>query len=311
MTHNPDTREHSGGTVELSNAGKVLFPADGITKGDLFEYYEVIATQMLPWLRDRPVTMVRYPDGIGAHAILQKNAPEYFPAWVRRARVPKQGGHVDHVVCDKPATLAYLANQACIEVHAFLSRLASLDDPDQLIFDLDPADGMPFSLVRDAALQVRELVEYSLGLTCFVKTTGGDGLHVHVPISPSQDFDQVRGFARQVAETLVRRSPEKLTLQQRKQDRDRRIYLDVMRNGYAQTAVAPYSVRARAGAPVATPLSWDEVGDAKLRPGLFTIATVPDRVSRVANPWAGMPRRRPTLTRGEQRLSRLTGAKGQ
>ena len=295
-------------TVELSNPGKVLFPQDGITKGDLVEYYQAVAGVMLPPLRDRPVSMTRFPDGITQHGIVQKNVPAYFPEWVTRARVRKEGGSLQQVVCDKPATIVYLANQACIELHAFLSRLDRIGEPDQLIFDLDPPDGQRFGDVRDCALRLRELLTGELGLPAFVKTTGGDGLHVHVPLNARQDFDAVREFARQVAEVLVARDPDLVTTEQRKNNRGPRIYLDIMRNAYAQLAVAPYSVRARPGAPVATPLSWEELEDPALRPGRFTLRTVPDRIreaGRAGGPWAGLARRRPGLARAQESLRRL------
>jgi len=293
-------------TVQLSNAGKVLFPDDGITKGDLVQYYFGAAGAMLPLLRDRPLTLVRYPDGIAAGGVLQKNAPRYFPDWISRAPVPKQGGGtVQHVICDKAATLAYLANQACIELHAALSRTAALDQPDQLIFDLDPADDRHFADVRRAARLLRGLLEDELGMTCFVKTTGGKGVHVHVALQPHDDFDSARQFARQAAEVLVAREPALLTTEQRKDKRGNRIYADIMRNGYAQTAAAPYAVRARPGAPVATPLSWAEIDD-DVSPHDFTIATVPGRLARLGHdgdPWASMPRHRYRLSRARGKLS--------
>jgi bifunctional non-homologous end joining protein LigD len=296
-------------TVELSNTGKVLFPDDGITKGDLVEYYRGIAGRMLPLLRDRPVTMIRYPDGITAHAILQKNVPDYFPDWVTRAAVRKQGGSLRHVICDKPATLVYLANQACIELHVFLSKLAAIDYPDQVIFDLDPPDDEHFGQVRRAARLLRGLLEDELGLTAFVKTTGGKGLHVHVPLNASGDFDAARHFARQVSDVLAAREPDLLTTEQRKDKRGRRIYADVMRNAYAQTAVAPYAVRARPGAPVAAPLNWEELDDDQLSPRRFTIATLPGRVAELAghnDPWAQLPRHRYGLAQASDRLRKLT-----
>jgi bifunctional non-homologous end joining protein LigD len=210
---------------------------------------------MLPLLRDRPLTLVRYPDGIKADGVLQKNAPGYFPDWVTRAKVAKQGGTLHQVICDKRATLAYLANQACIELHPVLSRLGAPDRPDQVIFDLDPPDDQHFAEVRRAAGLLRELLEGELGLTCFVKTTGGKGVHVQVPLRAEDDFDAVRQFARQAAELLAAREPGLLTTEQRRDKRGDRVYADVMRNGYGQTAIAPYAVRARPGAPVATPLS--------------------------------------------------------
>jgi bifunctional non-homologous end joining protein LigD len=301
-----ETVRAGGITVELSHTGKVLFPGDGVTKGDLVAYYERTAGMMLPWLRDRPVAMRRYPDGITGPGIMQKNVPRYFPDWVTRAEVRKQGGSLQQVICDKPATVVYLANQACIEVHAFLSRLDRIDDPDQLIFDLDPPDGDRFGDVRTVALLLRQLLEDELGLATFVKTTGGKGLHVHVPLDATADFDAARGFTQEVAGVLAARNPGLATTEQRRDKRGTLIYLDVMRNSYAQLAVAPYSVRGRPGAPVATPLSWDELDD-KLRPGQFTIKTVPDRVSGLsggADPWAGMGSRAAGLAGAQQRLRR-------
>jgi bifunctional non-homologous end joining protein LigD len=295
--------------VELSNTAKALFPDDGITKGDLVAYYRSVAETMLPLLRDRPVSMTRFPDGITKNGIVQKNVPAYFPDWITRARVRKEGGSLQQVVCDKPATIVYLANQACIELHAFLSRLDHIDEPDQLIFDLDPPDAGRFGDVRVCALRLRDLLTGELGLPAFVKTTGGRGLHIHVPLNAREDFDTVREFAREVAGLLAARNPDLVTTEQRKDKRGARIYADIMRNAYAQLAVAPYSVRARPGAPVATPLSWDELDDEGLHPGQFTLRTVPDRIREAGwkgGPWTGMARRRPGVARARESLRRQT-----
>lgn len=296
----------SGITVELSNTSKTLFPDDQVTKGDLVGYYRDIAARMLPYLRDRPLSMERYPDGITGERIVQKNVPRYFPDWIARTRVKKQGGTLVQVICDRPATLVYLANQACIEMHAFLSRTGALDRADQLIFDLDPPDDHRFDQVKHLALELHDLLE-ELGLTAFVKTTGGRGLHVHVPLNAGDDFDTVRRFARQASDVLAAREPDILTTEQRKDSRGDRVYSDVMRNAYAQTAVAPYSVRARPGAPVATPLDWAELKDASLTPHQFTLRTVGGRLDRLGafDPWAGMARRRYSLARAAQRLAKL------
>ena len=294
--------------VQLSNTAKVLFPGDGITKGDLVEYYHAVGGEMLPLLRDRPVSMTRFPDGITKNGIVQKNVPAYFPDWITRVRVRKEGGSLQQVVCDKPAALIYLANQACIELHTFLSRLGHIDEPDQLIFDLDPPDDNRFGDVRACALRLRELLTRELDLPAFVKTTGGKGLHVHVPLGGGQDFDTVRAFARETAELLAARNPDMVTTEQRKAKRGSRIYADIMRNAYAQLAVAPYSVRARPGGPVATPLNWEELEDEALRPGQFTLRTLPDRLGgtgQAGGPWAGMARRRPGLARAQASLRRL------
>jgi bifunctional non-homologous end joining protein LigD len=303
-----ESTERVGGIdVPVTRLGKLFFPDDGITKGDLIQYYRSVAAAMIPYLRDRPLVMERYADGITGPGVVQKNVPTYFPAWVSRAEVPKQhGGALCQVVGDKPATIVYLANQGCIELHVFLSALGALDRPDQLIFDLDPPDAAHFGEARRTALDLRELLEGALGLTAYVKTTGGKGLHVHVPLRPADDFDSVRGFAREIADLLVSRSPDRLTTEQRKEDRGQRLYLDLMRNGYAQLAVAPYSVRARPGAPVATPLDWAEL-DGDLSPGQFTIRTIGDRLARQSrDPWAGMARHRRGLAAPRRRLAALT-----
>jgi bifunctional non-homologous end joining protein LigD len=294
-------------TVEVSNAGKVLYPGEGITKGDLVDHYRRVAGRMLPHLRGRPVAMERYPDGIGGERIFQKDVPGYFPGWVDRVKVHKEGGTLQQVVCDQAATLVYLANQACITPHVFLSRTDRLDHPDQLIFDLDPS-GDDFESARRAALALRALLE-ELELPSFPKTTGGKGVHVTVPLDRRADFDTVRRFARRVAAVLAGRQPDRLTTEQHKQRREGRLYLDVMRNAYAQTAVPPYAVRARPGATVATPLDWSEVEERSLRPSAFTIGSISARMED-ADPWKDLRRRARSLTRARGRLDALAGDEG-
>ena len=298
-------------TVPLSNTGKVLFPDDGITKGELVGYYQAVAEVMLPYLRGRPLSMARYPDGLGGERIFQKNAGRHFPDWLPRAGVGKEGGELCQVLCEKPADLVYLANQACIELHTLLSRVGHLHEPDQLIFDLDPPDSGHFDGVRTAALRLREILEGDLGLASFVKSTGSKGLHVQVPLNSREDFDAVREFARGVAEMLARAEPGLVTIEQRKDARGGLIYVDIMRNGYAQTAVAPYSVRARPAAPVAVPLHWDEVGDPALRPDAVILRSIGARLEWLrgtGDPWAGMPRHRYGLARPRRLLARLAAS---
>jgi bifunctional non-homologous end joining protein LigD len=300
-------------TVALTNTGKVLFPDDGITKGDLIGYYQAAADVMLPYLRDRPVAMARYPDGITGERIFQKNVGRHFPDWIPRVEVGKQGGQLCQVVCTKAADLVYLANQATIELHPFLSRVGQEDSPDQLhrpdmlIFDLDPPDTGHFEAVRTAALRLREILEDDLGLAAFVKTTGSKGLHVQVPLNGREEFDPVREFARDVAALLAAAEPDLVTVEQRKDARHGPVYADIMRNAYAQTAVAAYSVRARPGAPVATPVSWDEVADPALAADSFTLRTLSDRLAQLGktgDPWAGMSRHRQGLSRPRRLLAR-------
>jgi len=294
-----------GITVSLTHPDKVLFPGEGITKDDLARYYADVAGAMLPGLRDRPITMVRYPDGLGGQRFFQKNAPSYFPDWIRRVEVGKEGGHVEHVVCDQPATLVYLAGQACIEIHEFTSRADRLDRPDQLVFDFDPPDDQRFAEVRRAALWARELFDGDLGLTSFVRTSGGRGLHVHVALDRRAGFDEVLPFAHRAADVLARRHPDAITAEQRKDKRGNRIYADVMRNAYAQTIAASYGVRARPGAPVATPLSWAEVEDDGLAPGQFTLRTVRARLDGGGDPWAGFTGSASGLGEANRRLTGL------
>ena len=278
-------------TIELSNQGKVLFPDDGITKGDLVEYYARIAERMVPLVSERPLSLERFPDGIDGQRVFQQKTPAYFPAWIRRVGVRKEGGRLDHVVCENAATLAYLANQAVITPHAWLSRADRPEHPDQLVFDLDPA-GDDFGAARAAARSVRTLLD-ELGLPAFLKTSGGKGLHVVVPLDRREDFDAVRSFARDSAAELARREPGRLTTEVRKAKRENRLFLDMGRNAYAQTAVPPYAVRARPGAPVATPIPWDRLDDRRLSPGRFTIRTVFDHLD--PDPWKGMRRQARSL----------------
>jgi bifunctional non-homologous end joining protein LigD len=271
-------------TVKISNRDKVLFPEDGITKGDLVEYYVAIAPRMVPLVKDRPLTMERYPDGISSERIFQKNISKYFPDWIPRAEVPKKGGSVTHVLANDTATLAYLANQASITQHVWLSTVKVPTKPDQIIFDLDPSQE-DFAEVRRTALRLREMLE-EFGLVPFVKTTGSRGLHVVVPIRPVLGFEVVYGIAAAVAARIAEERPTKLTTEFMKAKREGRIFLDINRNAYAQTAVAPYSVRPLRGAPVAAPVTWEEVADRRLRPDGFSMKKALERPDQ----WTGFRR---------------------
>jgi bifunctional non-homologous end joining protein LigD len=231
------------------------------------------------------VHMQRFPDGIEGPEIQQKQAPDYFPDFVARARVPrKRGGSVEHVVIENLETLVYLAGQACVTPHVWLSRTDALDNPDQIVFDLDPPrPDLP--TLRHGARTLRRLLE-DVGLRAYVKSTGSRGLHVVAPLDGRAAFDEARAFARAIAARLAEESPDRFTVEQRKDRRGGRVYVDVGRNGYAQTAVAPYAVRALPGAPVAAPLEWDELG--RFEPQRFTIQNIFRRLSRRDDPWADM-----------------------
>jgi bifunctional non-homologous end joining protein LigD len=246
--------------------------------------------------------MQRFPDGVDKQGFYSKDAPGHFPDWIERTSVKKKGGTVNHVVCNNAATLVYLANQGCVTLHQWPSRKDRIRNPDLMIFDLDPP-GDDFGLVKDVARELRELVT-RLGLAPYLKTTGGKGLHVAVPLDRRADFEEVRAFARDVAIVLAAGDPRNLTTEVRKEKRRGRLFLDTGRNAYGQHAVAPYSLRPRPGAPVATPLDWDELGGG-VRPTTFTMKKVLGRVSEGLDPWIGMRRRAKSLAQPRRRLDRL------
>lgn len=289
--------------IDISHSDKPLFPDAGITKGDLVDYYRRVADVMLPHIRGRPLTLHRFPDGIDSDGFYQQSASDYFPDWIDRVTLPKEGGEVEHVLCEDAATLVYLAGQACITPHSWLARASKPRCPDRLVFDLDPS-GDNFSAVVDAARTIRGVLD-EVGLTGFVMTTGSRGLHVVVPLDASADFEAARDFARSVADIAAARQPDRLTTEQRKNKRAGRLYLDIMRNAYGQTAVTPYAVRAKPGAPVATPLEWDELGDTKLRAGSYGLRNLFRRLGQKNDPWHGIHRHAVAIDAHRPRLEKI------
>jgi bifunctional non-homologous end joining protein LigD len=303
-----DSRVRVGGrAVAVSSLDKVLFPEDGITKGELIEYYAAVAPHMLPHLKDRPVNLERFPNGIARGGFFQQAMPESSPDWIEVVTVEKAGGRVRHVVIQTAATLVYLANQGCITPHAWLSRRDRLDYPDQLVFDLDPSDQDPEG-VRNAARALGELLR-DLELVPFLKTTGSRGYHVLVPLDRGEEFDAVRGFAQAVAALLVQRHPKQLTVEARKAKRGARIYVDTLRNAYAHTAVPAYAVRARPKAPVATPIGWEELEDRGMHPARFTLRNLATRLRDQPDPWRDLRRRGRGLGSARQRLEELSATR--
>ncbi len=289
--------------VEITHPDRVMFPKNGITKLDLAEYYGEVADTMLPHLKGRALTVQRFPRGIGDKGFVQQDFADTLPDWMSGVEVNKQGGTLVHPVAERPQALRWLANQNCITLHVWQSRQGNLHNPDRLVFDLDPSDA-DFASVRATARMLADVLD-DLGLARYVQTTGSRGLHVVVPLRADADFDTVRQFARDVAEVVAADDDAHRTVEARKDKRDGRIYLDIMRNAYAQTAVAPYSVRAREGAPVATPLEWDELDTRGLRAGQFSIRDVPKRLAGQGDPWAGMFRHARSLTGPLERLAKL------
>lgn len=298
-----DERKVGKYLVALSNQDKILFPKSKITKGDLVDYYERIVPTMLPYMKDRPVTMHRYPDGISKQGFYQKDAADYFPEYITIQPVKRSTGTtIDYPVINNAASLVYIANLACITPHLWLSRIDKLNYPDRMIFDFDPSPGVSFAQVRAAAKKAKELLE-DLGLPTFLMTTGSRGVHVVVPIKRLYLFDEVREFAGKVGRLLVEQNPKTLTMEMRKAKRGKRIFVDTLRNAWGATAVAPYAVRAKEGAPVATPIAWAEL--AKVTPTQYTIKNIFQRIARVKDPWHGMQKKACALTQAIKKLEVL------
>jgi bifunctional non-homologous end joining protein LigD len=273
----------------ITHPEKVLFPDDGITKGELAAYYESIAPLMLPHIRRRPVTMERYPAGIGKPGFIQKDVSKGFPAWLERVEVPKKGGTVQHPVVRDTRSLLWIVNQNTITPHVWTSRAPKLYEPDICVFDLDPSKDDP-RVLRAAVLALRDLL-LELGLTSWVKTSGSKGFHVVVPIDGKAGFGPVAGFAHAVGSVLVSRDPRHLTQEFSKADRGDRIYVDTGRNGYSATFAAAYAVRARPGAAVSAPCTWTEIERGLVGPKTFTLRTMAKRIADAGDLWAGMPAR--------------------
>jgi bifunctional non-homologous end joining protein LigD len=297
-------------TVEITHPDKGYFPDDNLTKGDLVDYYRRVAEIMLPYLRNRPVTLHRYPDGIEGEDFYQQQRPDHLPDWVGGVLLERRGGgSVRHTVVDGPASLAAVINTGCITLHAWLSRADRPERPDQMVFDLDPPSADDFESVRFAARRLSEVLD-EIGLRSLVKTTGSRGLHVVVPLQRQHLFDEVRDFATRVAEFTAGRHSDRLTTAHRKQQRKGRLYLDVQRNAYGQHAVAAYSVRALPRAPVATPLAWPELGKIDAGPRRWTVGNLFRRLGQRDDPWQGAWSRAQTLAAPRKLLSNLNAREG-
>jgi bifunctional non-homologous end joining protein LigD len=303
MSEKTEIMEVDGREIEISKANKELFPDDGLTKFDLAEYYRRISDVALPHYRDRALTQHRFPDGIREEGFFQKAAPDHFPDWIKTAKLKKEGGSITHVVANDAATLVYLANQGCITPHLSLIRIDDVDHPDRLVFDLDPSDDH-FGKVRRAAGRVKDLLD-ELELESFLQTTGSRGVHVVVPLERRASFDQTRDFAHRVGELLQARHPKEMTVAQRKEKRGNLVFVDYLRNAYGQTSVAPYAVRAKPGAPVATPLDWEELASSELDARSYTIENIFRRLGRKPDPWAEMDKQAQTIGAAEKKLSKL------
>jgi bifunctional non-homologous end joining protein LigD len=273
--------------VKITHPDKVLFPEDGVTKGELVDYFRHVADAMVPQVRDRPLTMQRFTDGVDKPGFFQKEAPYYLPEWIKTVKLELRDGRKQRqILCNDAATLAWIANQDCITQHVWLSRADRLDYPDMVIFDLDPPDD-DFDVVRFAARVIRAKLQ-DMEMSAFVMTTGSRGLHVVSPLDRSADFDTVRAWARSLAEKLAWSIPDSFTTELSKEKRGRRLFIDYTRNAFGQTKEAPYTVRPKRGAPVATPVEWGELDH--INSQTYNVRNVLKRVADKGDPWKSMPK---------------------
>jgi bifunctional non-homologous end joining protein LigD len=276
-------REEGESRLKPTNVRKVFWPAEGYTKGNLIAYYERVAPLMLPYLRDRPLVLTRFPDGIAGKSFYQKDAPDFAPAWVRTERIYSRDTERDiaYLVVDDVEMMRYVANSGAIPIHLWASRIPSLERPDWLVLDLDPK-GAPFTDVVRVALALRRILD-RLELPSYVKTSGATGLHILLPLGARYTYEQCRTFARLLAVMGVEAEPEISTVARPLRNRGGKVYIDFGQNGHGQTIVAPYSLRPLPGAPASCPLEWREV-TARLDPARFTLETLPVRFDKMDDP---------------------------
>lgn len=272
----------AGYQFKVSNLDKVFWPDDGYTKADLINYYASIEQYILPHLKNRPTVITRYPDGINGKSFYQKNAPTYLPAWIKTYPwwSSDSNRHIDLILIEHPAALTWLANQACIEMHPWLSNCNTISYPDFIVFDLDPSPESQYKDLVEIALLLQKLLA-QLGLASYPKTSGGDGLHIYVPIANLYTYPEVRLFAEKVVSLIVQTFPQTATIQRTVNKRGSKIYIDYLQNVIGKTICSPYSLRPRSGATASAPLSWDEVPYAQ--PQDFTIKTLPRRCHKIGD----------------------------
>jgi len=292
-------------TIEITHPERIVFGKSGLTKKDLIDYYYKIAPIMMSYLDKRPISMQRFPNGIADEGFFQKDASDYFPQWITRKSITKENGDTVHyVVIDKQATLIYLANQNCITPHLWLSKIDKLNKPDRMIFDLDPADKLPFSAVQDVAKKLKGLLDI-LELPSFYLLTGSRGAHIVVPLKRTHTFDEVRDFAHDIALLLAQQFPKLITTEMRKAKRGKRVFLDWLRNGYSATAVAPYAVRARENAPVAMPITWKELQKKDMISQKYTIKNAIKHITKVGDIWYDMQKHAVSLKSAQKKLEKM------
>lgn len=288
--------------VVITHPEKVLFPDDGITKGELVDYYRMIAPVMLPHIVRRPITMERFHRGIGEKGFFQKSVTKGFPEWLQRVSVPKKDGTVHHPLVTDTDSLLWLANMNSITLHVWTARAPDLMHPDVLVFDLDPSEADDDAL-RAATLLVRDALA-EIGLASVVKTSGSKGFHVVVAVDGGSDYGTCARFAHAFGAALAQRYPDTFTQEFYKADRGRRILIDTGRNEFHATFAAAYAVRAKPGAPVSAPCTWEEIKSGAVGPTSFTLRGMRDRIEKIGDVWAGLYDRPHSLGQVMDRLRR-------
>jgi bifunctional non-homologous end joining protein LigD len=287
----------------ITHPEKILFPDDGITKGELASYYERIAPAMLPHIVRRPVTMERFPAGIGKKGFIQKDVSTGFPEWLQRVEVPKKDGVVHHPLVTDTRSLLWLANQNSITPHVWTSRAPEVYYPDICVFDLDPSID-DAEMLRNAAIAVRDLLK-ELGLPSWVKTSGSKGFHIVVPLDGKASMGEVASFSHTVGALLVRLVPQMFTQEFHKADRGARILVDTGRNGWSATHAAAYAVRAKRGAPVSAPCTWEEIESGAVGPQTFNLRNMDQRMANAGDLWADMTKRKRSLRPALSKLKKM------
>jgi len=297
--------EIDGQSLKFSNLDKIYYPEDGFTKRDLLNYYSFVADLLLPYLKDRPLSLKRYPNGIHEPFFFQKNTPETYPDWLRTETIKSEGEKraIRYVLAQDRASLLYLVNLGCIDHNPWMSRIGSLEYPDFILIDLDPQQ-CEFDKIVEAALLVKEKLD-AIGLAGYPKTTGGDGMHIYVPIEPRYSYEQARSFAEIISRLLAAERPDLFTAPRTVSQREKnRVYFDYLQLAESKTISSPYSARAYAGAPVSTPLKWEEVRPG-LHPAQFDIANCPERFTRLGDLFEGVLRKPQKLEKAFTKLEKL------
>lgn len=265
--------------LKLTNLEKIYWPEEKITKGDLINYYKKMSNFILPYLNNRPQVLLRHPNGIDGESFFQKDISQTIPEWIKTVEIPAEsiGKTINYFVITDQDSLLYLINLGCIEINPWFSKIDRLEYPDYLVLDLDPLN-IPFDKVVETALVVKEVFD-EIKAKCFCKTSGATGLHIYIPLKARYEFDMVREFARLIAKVVNKRLPEITSIERSPEKRDGKVYIDYLRNSFGQSLAAPYCVRPRPGATVATPLMWDEIKYG-LDPNSFTIKTIFNRLEK-------------------------------